>query len=248
MKRLFLTILVLAIGGPLAMAQHVVFIMGEREYETATSLPAYFESDLKPAGFTATFIAAPAEGEAMNDFPGLETALAKADLCLISVRRRAPKAAQMAALQAFVKSGKPIVAIRTSSHAFHLRGKAAPEGHALWEAFDPEVLGGNYHGHYGEEPAAVSVADGATEHPILKGVGELALTTKLYQAAPLAETATPLLIATVSGKEPEPVAWTHTFGPNDARIFYTSLGLVEEFAHPEFRRFLTNAIHWALDD
>tara|TARA_R110002096_G_scaffold54517_17_gene140632 strand:- start:3688 stop:4440 length:753 start_codon:yes stop_codon:yes gene_type:complete len=248
MKSLFIHALLLFGLAQVSLAQHIVFLIGEREYKTAESLPAYFESDLKPAGFTATFITAPPEGEAKNDFPGLEEALAKADLCLVSVRRRAPKSSQMAALKAFANAGKPIVGIRTSSHAFHLGGKEVPEGHALWEEFDPVVLGGNYHGHYGNEPAPISIAKGAGSHPILADIGELAPTSKLYRAAPLAEKAQALLFATVEGKEPEPVAWTHTFGPNNARIFYTSLGLADEFANPEFRKFLTQAILWALND
>lgn len=248
MNPLLLSLLLLAGLAQTGLAQHIVFLIGEKEYKTAESLPAFFESDLKPAGFTATFIAAPPEGEAKDNFPDLEDALAKADLCLISVRRRAPKSGQMAALKAFADSGKPILAIRTSSHAFHLRGKKAPAGHALWEAFDPEVLGGNYNGHYGNEPANISVAKGAGDHPILASVGQLPPTTKLYRAAPLAESAQALLYATIEGKEPEPVAWTHAYGPNNARIFYTSLGLVEEFADPEFRKFLTQAIRWALND
>lgn len=248
MKPLLFTLLLFAGLAQSGFAQHIVFIIGEKEYKTAESLPAYFESDLKPAGFTATFITAPPEGDAKNDFPGLEEALTKADLCVVSVRRRAPKAGQMAALKAFADSGKPVLGIRTSSHAFHLRGDKAPEGHALWEEFDPDVLGGNYNGHYGNEPAPISVAEGAETHPILAGIGELAPTTKLYRAAPLAKSAQALLYATVERKNPEPVAWTNRFGPNDARVFYTSLGLVEEFANPAFRQFLTQAIQWTLQD
>ncbi len=224
---------------------HIVFVLGEKEYETLETVPAFYESDLKPAGFTATFITAPSEGEKRDDFAGLAEALEKADLCFISVRRRAPAKADMAALKGFVAEGKSIVAIRTSSHAFHLRGKPAPEGRELWEEFDPAILGGNYHGHYGEEPAEISVSKGAADHAILKGVGKLPPSDKLYEPRPLADTTTLLLLGTIEGKDPEPVAWTNTAGENRAKIFYTSLGQRSDFADAEFRKFLKNAIDWA---
>ena len=50
----------------------------------------------------------------------------------------------------------------------------------------------------------------------------------------------------IEGEEPEPVAWTHLAGEKSARVFYTSLGQVTDFADPQFRNFLRNAIDWAL--
>lgn len=225
---------------------HIVFLLGEKEYQTLETVPAFFESELKPEAYTATIIQAPPEGEKRDDFSGLAEALEKADLCFISVRRRAPALKDMNALKKFVADGKPLVAIRTSSHAFHLRGKPAPGGRGLWEEFDPEVLGGTYHGHYGDEQAKISVAEGAADHPILKGVGPIASSDKLYEPRPLAESTTLLLNATIEGKEPEPVAWTNQAGPNKARIFYTSLGQVTDFSDAEFRKLLKNAIDWAI--
>tara|TARA_R110000850_G_scaffold207058_5_gene333304 strand:- start:821 stop:1567 length:747 start_codon:yes stop_codon:yes gene_type:complete len=247
MKRL--TILVLSLISFIAQAgPHVVFVLGEREYETLETVPQFFETTLKPEGYTATFFAAPSEGEKRDDFSGLAEELKKADVCFISVRRRAPDRADMAALKQFVADGKPLVAIRTSSHAFHLRGDPAPEGKELWEEFDPEILGGTYHGHYKEELAQITVAKGAAEHPILKGVGTLPSSDKLYQPSPLSDTTTLLLKGTIEGKNPEPVAWTNSVGENHARIFYTSLGQPVDFDHAEFQKLLKNAIAWATEE
>ncbi|MDB4657215.1 ThuA domain-containing protein [Verrucomicrobiales bacterium] len=230
-----------AVAGP-----HVVFVIGEKEYKTEESLTEFFESELKPAGYTATFFTAPPEGDKRNDFSGLAEALEKADVVMVSTRRRAPAAADMAALKKFVADGKPLMGIRTASHAFHLKDKPIPEGHAVWEEFDPEILGGNYTGHYRDEPAPVMVVKGSEKHSILVGVGKLPATTKLYNSDPLKSTATGLLIATVEGKKPEPVAWTNEVGENKAKVFYTSLGLVEEFEDTEFRKLLKNAFAWAV--
>ena len=44
----------------------------------------------------------------------------------------------------------------------------------------------------------------------------------------------------------EPVAWTNN--ANSSRIFYTSLGSVDDFGLPAFQRLLLNGILWALDE
>ena len=44
----------------------------------------------------------------------------------------------------------------------------------------------------------------------------------------------------------EPVAWTNEANGN--RVFYTSLGSVDDFAIPAFQRLLLNGILWALDE
>jgi type 1 glutamine amidotransferase len=227
---------------------HVVFVLGEKEYKTMETVPAFFESALKPAGYTATFITAPPEGESANVFSGLAEALAEADVCFVSVRRRAPAKEDMEALKQFVADGKPIVAIRTSSHAFHLKDKPVPEGHEVWEAFDPAILGGNYHGHYREQRAEVSVVEGAADHAILEGVGPLPSSDKLYQSSPLAAGTTLLLTAKIEGEAAEPVAWTNAVGEKGAKIFYTSLGQETDFSNGAFRGFLKNAVDWAVGD
>lgn len=236
---------VVLLSVPSAWAEHVVFVIGEKEYKTNESLREFFDSELKPAGFTAKFFTPPAEGEAMHDFDGLAEELGKADLVVVSVRRRAPAKKDLDALRQFLEAGKPLIGIRTTSHAFHLKGKPVPEGHAVWEAFDPEVLGGNYNGHFSDAPFKITIAKGAIEHPILKGVN-YTHSARLYRSGPLAKAATPLLIGSLEGEPAEPIAWTHQFGPKKARIFYTSLGIVEDFQEEGFRQLFTNAFRWAV--
>jgi type 1 glutamine amidotransferase len=40
------------------------------------------------------------------------------------------------------------------------------------------------------------------------------------------------------------VAWTNT-GKHGGRVFYTSLGHIEDFQQPAFNELLVNAIRWA---
>ncbi len=228
----------------------LVMLIGEREYDTETSLPRFAEKHLLRR-FKVTYIHANANSR--NDFPGIK-AVRSADVVLVSVRRRALPTDQLAVLQSYVNLGRPIVGIRTASHAFALRDKEPPAGRAVWPEFDKWVFGGNYTGHHGNK-----VGDGETHEtsyvwnvpslssPILDGVpdGERITTSHMYKTSPLASGTQILMMGRVGDRKPhEPVAWT--FRRDDGgRSFYTSLGSKEDFADPSFQRLLENGIQWA---
>ena len=226
---------------------HAVFLIGEDEYKTWETLPKFAKQELEWRGWRVTVIAE--EKSDKNNFPGLTTALPEADLLLVSVRRRALPKPQLDAVRAHLAAGKPLVGIRTASHAFAPRGKDAEKGDSR-ATFDPDVLGGNYNNHHGNGPKTmVTVARNAESDPILTGVDFAQLTSNgsLYKVTPLKETARPLLIGAIPGQSAEPVAWTHSFGPQKARVFYTSLGHPDDFTNASFRRLLLNAILWSTD-
>jgi type 1 glutamine amidotransferase len=227
----------------------VVFLIGEDEYKTEITLPALAHSEMESAGLRVSIIHASKDDP--NDFPGMAAALADADLVFVSIRRRTPPKEQLDALRAYLDSGRPLVGIRTACHAFALRPKdKLPAGRAQWPEFDPQVIGGHYTNHYGVGPrTSIAVAPGAGEHPILRGVDAAGLigNGSLYKVSPLEPGTTPLLLGTIPGQTPEPVAWTHTYGPKQARIFFSSLGHIDDFDEPGFRRLLKNAVFWALD-
>ncbi|MEM7231776.1 MAG: PVC-type heme-binding CxxCH protein [Planctomycetota bacterium] len=223
---------------------HVVFMIGESGHGTHDSLPQFFRDVLAPRGFTATFVFAPTSGPGKHSFPGLVEALEDADLLVISVRRRAPRRAQLEAIRRYLDRGKPLVALRTSSHAF--AAKEVPSGHAAWPDFDSQVLGGSYSGLHGDTLVRVSPAGRASNHPILNGV-QLTRTRKLYKAGPLAKDATPLLVGKTRDEAPEPLAWVRLVGKKRSRVFYTSMGLGRDFASRAYQRLLLNAVRWSLD-
>lgn len=223
----------------------VVIAISEDEYKTHLTLPKFAADVLEAEQGLETVVL---QGDPANPhiIPGLAEALSNADLLLLSVRRRALPADDLEAVRKFLSAGKPLVGIRTASHAFDARG-AGPAGHAEWVRFDPEILGGNYHGHHGSELAStISLIESAADHPILAGV-ETPFTTKasLYQVSPLAQTTTALLSGKAGDHPVEPVAWTNSNGKG--RVFYTSLGYVDDFDNPAFVRLLGNAVAWALD-
>jgi nicotinamidase-related amidase/type 1 glutamine amidotransferase len=232
----------------------VAMLIGEPEYKTEISLPAFVKSDLAPLGFDVTIVHN--DPQDPDHFPGMADAIRQADLVFISVRRHLPPKEQLDALRAHIAAGKPVVGIRTACHAWCVRdpkqnAAAAAKGKAAWPEFDPEVIGGHYTNHYGAGPTtAVSLAPGASGHPILRGVevGKLVGNGSLYKVAPLVESATPLLIGTIPEQAPEPIAWTNLAGPQRARVFFTSLGHIDDFSNPAFRKLLVNGLFWALED
>jgi nicotinamidase-related amidase/type 1 glutamine amidotransferase len=225
----------------------VVFLSAENEYKAAETLPDFAHELELSRGLDCEVLQAStaASGDECHYISGMEI-LTDADLVVVYARRRAFQADQMKYLRDFLDRGKPLIGLRTASHAFDSRG-TAPKGHDEWLNFDPEVLGGNYHGHYGAGPVAmVTPAPDAGNHPILQGV-ELPLLSNgsLYKAGPLGASATLLLIGTIPDQPPEPVAWTNRY--KDCRVFYTSLGHPDDFQNAQFRKLLINAIFWAMD-
>lgn len=238
--------------------RHVLMLIGDDEYKTEVTLPEFAEKELVPLGFTVTIIHA--DPKDRNDFPGLVDALPKADLLIVSARRRTPKKEQLDAIRRHIAEGKPVIGIRTASHAFSLRAgsdtsKLAEQGLDSWLDYDAAIHGGNYQGHHGVGPTtAITVAEGAQNHPILRGVDVANLQGKgsLYRTSPLAVDTVPLLIGTISETAPEPIAWTNRAKPTTengprARVFYTSLGHVDDFAQPAFRKLLLGGIFWTLE-
>ena len=227
----------------------IVMLIGEDEYRTAETLPEFAATELEPAGFRVTVIHSSPDDP--RRFPGLRAALEGADLLLVSVRRRPPPLDDLDAIRAHVAAGRPLVGIRTASHAFApRRGETPPAGHGTWPDFDPRVLGGRYVGHHDAGPAtSVTVASGAAGHPILVGIDVARLVGhgSLYRVAPLEPSATALLSGVAADHPAEPVAWTNAPRRGSSRVFYTSFGHEDDFREPEFRRLLLQGICWALD-
>lgn len=219
---------------------HAVFVIHEDEYGAEKTLPGIAKLLAERHGFRTTVLL----GDDEQGIQGLE-ALGTADVMVLYARRKALPKAQLAQIRAYLDQGKPLVALRTASHAFALRNKKTPPGAAEWPSFDPDVLGGNYHGH-GPNPSGTDVkpAAEAADHPILAGVQPLAWHSKgsLYFASPIDPKARVLLRGSADGKT-EPVAWTRSY--RGGRIFYTSLGHADDFQEPQFQRLLLNAIRWA---
>ena len=230
--------------------KRIVMIIGENEYHTWETLPEFALKELEWRGYEVLYVqASPKDGDA--DFKNIE-ALRGADLVVISARRRTPPKAMMDLLRAHVAAGKPIVGIRTASHAF--AAEPARADLAAWESFDTDVLGAHYEGHYNNKPPAgiqsvIETVAANASHPVLTGVKStpFQVTSSLYKSRHPAHGTLILLEGHVDGGGTvEPVAWVNN--AHNRRVFYTSLGNPDDFQLPAFRRLLLNGMLWCLHD
>jgi type 1 glutamine amidotransferase len=166
-----------------------------------------------------------------NDLPGLEH-LDDCDVMLLFTRRLTIDGEQLARVKKYLDAGRPIVGIRTASHAFQ-----------KWLELDRQVLGGNYKGHYGDgPPTEIRFEQKAKDHPALKGVQPFTGAGSLYENQGLADDCHVLLTGSIP-EHREPIAWTRTH--HGGRVFYTSLGHPKDFENENFRRMVANALFWA---
>lgn len=222
---------------------HLVIVMAEDEYKTNETLPK-FAADQLGKKFRVSYVHG-SETE-RHRIPGMEV-LDEADLALLSIRRRWLPDDAMQSVRRFVESGKPVLGIRTASHAFEVRNQEPPEGFQDWPEFDAVVFGGNYHGHHANQlRSEVTVVEQHADHPILQRFTPEPFEQggSLYQTSPLKPKTVALLRGKAEGKPDEPVAWTFQRG-DKGKSFYTSLGHVDDFANPQFVGFLRAAIAWA---
>jgi len=222
---------------------HVTLIASDDEYFSEKTLPEFADLLRQQYGCYCSPLVSAAK---TADIPALDE-LKTTDVILLFVRRRALPKEQLDKIRAYLDAGKPLVALRTCSHAFVLERPArAPAGSDQWPAFDHDVLGGNYHGHFRKEGAEIQVVPEAAGHPILAGITPPQWTTAgtLYWVSPLDKEAKLLLTGTTEGRT-EPVAWTHSY--RGGRVFYTELGHQDDFSVPQFRTLMVNAVFWAMD-
>ena len=202
----------------------VHFISGSKEYRSEESLKAFIPWLETNYHMTAT-VSWGRDG--VQELDGLE-AIKQADVLFVFARRMKLKEPQMKLIRAHWEAGKAVIGVRTASHAFQQADN---------EMFDRQVMGGNYQGHFGNEPVKVRHL---AEHPVLRNVGAIT-SSRLYKAGPLAKTATALQQGDI-GKAQHAVTWVNTW--KGGRTFYTSLGVPKDFEDADFKRLLVNAIFW----
>jgi putative membrane-bound dehydrogenase-like protein len=204
----------------------VCLVSGSLEYESDKSLAAFQEYLEKKYNVQCSR----AFRKTDDDLPGLEN-LDTCDVMLLFTRRLTIQGEQLDRIKKYCTSGKPIVAVRTASHAFQ-----------NWLALDKEVLGGDYQGHYGEKvKTRIGIVEKMKDHPILSGVKVFEPAGSLYKNQSPAKDIEVLLTGE-NGEHTEPIAWTR--GHKGGRIFYTSLGHPKDFENEHFKRMLVNALFW----
>ena len=205
----------------------VHMLSGSGEYRSDASLKRWANHLQEAYGIAATLSAGP---DRATGVAGLDH-LAQADILVVFCRRWELDGESADRIQAFLDSRRPVLGIRTASHAFQ-----------FVPGFDRDVLGGDYAGHGdGGRAITVRVAAGAGDHPILQGVTGWQRVGKPYWNPGIAEDVRLLMEAEVDGRV-VPLTWARE--ADGRRVFYTSMGLPADFGNPLFIRLLDNALFW----
>jgi hypothetical protein len=202
-----------------------------------------------------------------TNIPGMET-IATADLVVLSLRFRELPDDKMKHLVDYLNAGKPLIAIRTSTHAFqYSRNRQSPYAHFDWRSrewpggFGQQLLGEtwlNHHGvHKGE--SARGVIEGLhMKHPILKGVKDIWGPSDVYGIQRLPRDATVLVHGlTLKGMESDsspnydkslmPMIWLKDYQLQSGRKgtgLTTTIGAAVDFESEDLRRLFVNACYW----
>jgi type 1 glutamine amidotransferase len=215
-----------AADDPVQKPLSVCLISGSVEYKSDQSLAALEPWLAERFGVRCTR----AFRRADDDLPGLEN-LDNCDVMLLFTRRLTIDGEQLARVKKYCEAGRPIVGVRTASHAFQ-----------NWLALDREVFGGNYKGHYQEGPETeIRLTAKAAGDPLLKGFTPFRSAGSLYRNAGLADDCRVLLTGSIP-EHTEPIAWVREH--RGGRVFYSSLGHPKDFEVDAFRQLLANALFW----
>lgn len=176
---------------PEGYGRHIVFISGDEEYRSEEALPMLAKIMAVRHGFKCTVLFAQdpekpgfVNPQVLDHIPGLE-ALRTADLMVIATRFRALPDEQMEEIDAYLRSGRPVVGLRTANHGFRFQDPDSRWQHYNWryngekkewaEGFGGLVLGSwffSHHGWHRQESTRGIIEKGAEKHVILRGIEE----------------------------------------------------------------------------
>jgi hypothetical protein len=254
-------------------------VSGDEEYRSEQALPQLAKILATRHGFNCTVLFAidPKDGtinpERRDNIPGV-AALDTADLMVIFTRFRDLPDDQMRHIADYIESGRPIVAMRTATHALELKASATYRQYSWnnteWDGgFGRQVLGETWiahHGQHGIQSTRGVIAKGQARHPILRGIhdGDIWGPTDVYKVRlPLPGDSLPLVLgqvlegmrpsdAPVAGQQNDPmmpVAWVKSYTGSRgkaARTFTTTMGAAQDLENEGVRRLIVNACYWAV--
>ncbi|SHK11817.1 putative membrane-bound dehydrogenase domain-containing protein [Rubritalea squalenifaciens DSM 18772] len=259
-----------------ANGKHVVLLSGDEEYRSEESMPMLAQI-LSSQGFKCTVLFSVDENGIVN--PDNQKSLSNsisldsADAIVIGLRFRNWDDTSMQRFENALERGTPIVALRTSTHAFKFPKDSkwfkysfnASKETGWHRGFGRQVLGETWVSHHGKHKVqgTRSVVEAENKnHPVLNGVGEIFGTTDVYGANPLKPSTILLrgqVTKTLDPKSPalegkkndpmQPIAWTREFKHEDGtvnRILTTTMGAATDLVDEDLRRLVVNGVYWGL--
>lgn len=247
--------------------KHIVLLAGDEEYRSEEALPQLGKILSVRHGFKCTVIFPidPATGtidpDNQTNLPGMQ-ALESADLVVCSFRFRNPPDKDMKYFVDYLEAGKPIIAIRTATHAFNIRSKTYAKYD--WQSkewpggFGQQVLGDTWVSHHGVHngESARGLINGPVEkHPVLKSVKDVWGPTDVYGIVRLKPEDTILLYGLVlkgmkadsppnNDKSIMPLVWMREYQwPNGkvTKSMTSTIGAAVDLLSEDLRRLFVNA-------
>ncbi len=251
-----------------ANGKHVVLLAGDEEYRSEESMPMLGKLLSQRHGFKCTVLFSQNDQGVIDpnnstNIPGFHL-LGSADLVVNSFRFRELPDADMKHFVEYLDSGKPMMVVRTATHAFnYTRNKQSPYASYSWTSkgggFGGMTVGETWtyhHGDHGKESSR-GLLDGQNQkHPILKGVVDVWGPTDVYGVNPdFPKDATVLLWGqTLVGMNPTdapnlkkaimPLVWLRDYkapSGKSAKILCSTIGAATDLASEDLRRLFVNA-------
>jgi type 1 glutamine amidotransferase len=255
--------------------KHIVLVSGDEEYRSEEALPMLAKILAVRHGFRCTvlFSINPADGTIdptnQTNIPGFEK-VADADLVVIGLRFRELPDDDMKHFVHHIEAGKPLLALRTSTHAFNYeRNRDSPYAKYGWRSrdwpggFGQQVLGEtwvNHHGDHGKESSRGLINGQYADHPVLRGVRDIWGPTDVYGVKHLPADAKVLVFGQVlRGMSPTdapnldksimPMVWQREYSTssgNTTNVLCSTIGAATDLESEGLRRLLVNYCYWAL--
>jgi len=262
-------------GDGAGAGNHIVFVTGDDEYRSEESMPQMAKMLSEHHGFKCTVLFAidPETGAIKPDYqkniPGLK-ALQTADLMVIFTRFRDLPDDQMKFIVEYLETNKPIIGIRTATHAFNFQEHTTYAEYSFrseeWEGgFGRQVLGETWINHYGkhqQESTRGLIVKGFGNEMLANGCSDIWGPSDVYGLTTLHGDCAPIVMGQVlTGMQPDdppkpdtpivPVAWTKIYKHEDtgnvSKVFTSTMGHSGDFKNEDFRRLMVNAVYWSLE-
>lgn len=254
--------------------KHIVMLSGDEEYRSEEGLPQLGKILSQRHGFKCTVLFSQDADGTINpnnssNIPGMHL-LDGADLVVNQFRFRELPDPDMAHFDAYMNSGKPMIVVRTATHAFnYTKQKDSVFAKYHWQhkggvwtgGFGGAVVGETWtyhHGDHGKE-ATRGVIDGKNrQHPILRGVVDVSGPTDVYGVNPdFPADATVLLhgqcLKTLDPASPPnlnraimPLVWLRDYRADSgktSRVLCSTIGAASDLESEDLRRMFVNACY-----
>lgn len=253
--------------------KHVVLLAGDEEYRSEEALPQLGKILSQRHGFKCTVLfsinksSGDIDPNTANNQPGME-ALGSADCVITSLRFRKWPDDQAKHFADYYAAGKPLIGLRTSTHAFNGIGKDSPYEKWNWNnkewagGFGRQVFGETWVAHHGGHKSEATrgvIEDASKDDALLRGVKDIFGTTDVYTANPMADSKILVRGQVLVGMKPtdgpvvgkknepmQPIVWTREH-KNEAgktnKVLCTTMGAATDLENEDLRRLVVNAVY-----